>query len=61
MVKQVAENPVNPTTLPNPNPVIKTYFAPNNADVTVDYSIADSMMRTLGYVYRKIRNVDMIG
>ena len=61
MVKRVAENPVNPTTLPNPNPVTKTYFAPNNADVTVDYSIADFTMRMLGYVYRKIRNENMIG
>ena len=61
MVKQAAENPVNPTTLPNLNLVTRIYFVQNSLDVTADYLTADFMMRMLGYVCHKIRKGNMTG
>ena len=61
MAKQVAENPVNPTTLPNLNPVTRICFVQNSQDVMGDYLTVDFMMRMHGYVCLKIRKGNMTG
>ena len=61
MVKQVAENHVNPITLPNLNLVTRICFAQNSQDVMADYLIVDFMMQMLGYVCLKIRKGNMTG
>ena len=62
MVKQAAENPVNPTTLPNLNLVTRICFAQNSQDVMGDYLTVDFMMQMLGFVCLKIkRRENMIG
>ena len=61
MAKQVAENPVNPITLPNLNLVTRICFAQNSQDVMADYLTVDFMMQMLGYVCLKIRKGNMTG